>query len=116
MEPRVLVILTLRSHSLNEGNQDRNSRQESLEAGAEAETPEESCLLAFPQAHSCLSYISLDRLPWDGAAHSRLGPPTSVIRNMSCKPVEANRIKAFSQLSFYLPDDPKLTKTNQDSG
>lgn len=86
MESRVLVILTLRSHSVNEGNQDRNSRQESLEAGAEAETPEESCLLAFPQAHSYLSYISLDRLPWDGAAHSRLGPPTSVIRNMSCKP------------------------------
>lgn len=50
---------------------------QNLEAGAEAETLEEPCLL-----HSQLSQISSvtqDHLPKDITTHSRLNPPTSII-------------------------------------
>ena len=45
----LIQLMTLRSHSITEGSQDRNSRQGNLEAGTETEAIEECCLWRVPR-------------------------------------------------------------------
>ena len=65
-------ISTDRLGSVIQGSQDKSSSR-NMEVGADAETLEEYCLLAF------FPWLAQPtNLPRDGTIHSRLGPPTSI--------------------------------------
>lgn len=74
---------------------------ENLEAGTDAETMKEHCLLA---CSSLLSYILQDHLPRGGPTHSGLGLSTSIINQenvpQSCP--QAGLIEAIPHLKVLL--------------
>ena len=72
---------TLRTHYLvMEGGQS-SCRNRNMEAGTEAETMEEFCLLPCSPLLSQFNFFctAQDRPPWGGTSHSGLGTPTSGI-------------------------------------
>jgi hypothetical protein len=58
-----------------------------MEAGADAEAMEGSCLLFTPHGFLILlSYRTQGHLPRDGPTHNGLGPPPSISKKMPYRP------------------------------
>lgn len=96
-----------------EENQGRNSNK-NLEAGIQAESVEECCLLAC--SLSCAQPVSLhnsELAAQGGTAYSGLGPLTSIINQENAP--QPSLMEAFSELRYLFTNDPGLCQVDKNN-